>query len=76
MGYAVKPSSYRTCICGKVCKGGPALANHARTCRADAVHIALIEYCHETGKNMPSRQFITEHLEMLAERLTRHGYLK
>lgn len=32
MGHSVKPDNYQTCICGKVCKGRAAFANHAHKC--------------------------------------------
>lgn len=31
----VTPAKYVTCICGKVCKGRAAFANHARKCPAE-----------------------------------------
>lgn len=32
MGYQVTEAKYQTCICGKVCKGRAALANHGKKC--------------------------------------------
>jgi hypothetical protein len=45
MGYAVKTSNYRTCICGQVCKGGAGFANHARKCDTERVRSALAVFC-------------------------------
>ena len=45
MGYATRPENYRTCICGKVCKGRSALATHGRRCEAQRVRSALNVYC-------------------------------
>jgi hypothetical protein len=39
MGYAVKPENYRTCSCGKVCKGGSGLATHARKCPVERARV-------------------------------------
>lgn len=35
MGKPVGAAKYRTCICGKVCKGGAALVNHGRKCEVE-----------------------------------------
>lgn len=32
MGYKVTEAKYQTCICGKLCKGRAALANHGKKC--------------------------------------------
>lgn len=32
MSYTVRPEKWIACICGKVCKGRAALANHGRKC--------------------------------------------
>jgi hypothetical protein len=45
MGYAVKTSSYQTCICGRECKGRAAFANHARKCDTERVRSALAVFC-------------------------------
>ena len=44
MGYAVKPENYRTCSCGKVCKGGSGLATHARKCPVERARVELSRY--------------------------------
>lgn len=49
MGYAVKPENYRTCVCGKVCKGRSALQTHGRKCEIEQVRSALFVYCSSEG---------------------------
>ena len=47
----VKPVNYQTCICGKVCKGRLALANHGRKCNIYRVRSAMSVYC--ACENLP-----------------------
>lgn len=44
-----KPENYRTCSCGKVCKGRAALANHGRACPQECERSDLFIQSCETG---------------------------
>lgn len=61
MGYATKPENYRTCVCGKVCKGGSALSTHARACEVAQVRSALNVYCAAESLPHMSDQCLVDH---------------
>lgn len=75
MGYATKTANYRTCICGKVCKGASALATHGRACPQEQLRSALFLYCASSGEPMPTNAQIVANQDKLAEFLTTAGYL-
>jgi hypothetical protein len=70
----VKQSSYRTCICGKVCKGRAALANHGRKCPADRVRTALFVYCASNDLPMMSDAKLMANLLPVARALVDRAY--
>ena len=49
MAYEVSPKKYVTCICGRVCKGRAALANHGRKCPTEIARSEAFITGAETG---------------------------
>jgi hypothetical protein len=76
MGYKVTEAKYRTCICGKVCKGSPALGSHSKKCHAARVQSAMFMYCVDERLDIPSGAAIMANLDALTTALTEKGYLK
>lgn len=75
MGYATKPANYRTCICGKVCKGGSALATHGRKCAIERTRSAAFLWAIATMEQPLSDAAIVANHDAVARRLTELGYL-
>jgi hypothetical protein len=71
----VKPANYKTCICGKVCKGRSALQTHGRKCPAERVRSALCVWLACNGKQQVSDAFVLNNLPVLAKRLVELGAL-
>jgi len=69
MGHSVKPQNYVECVCGQVCKGRAALANHGRRCTAEQVRSAMHVYCAAEDLPPVSDTFVRAHLEVLRDRL-------
>lgn len=54
----VRPSSWVTCSCGRICKGRAGLATHARTCPIERARSAAFIAAIEQGRD--SRQAANE----------------
>ena len=65
MSYAVKAENYRTCICGRVCKGRSALSTHARACALAQVRSALSVYCAAESLPHMGDQWVVENFGQL-----------
>lgn len=51
MTASVKPQSWVTCVCGKVCKGRAAHANHGRKCPVESARAAAFVAAIERGED-------------------------
>lgn len=75
MGYNVKPENYRTCICGKVCKGGSAIATHGRKCPVERVRSAFFVWCACNDQPIVSERFVRTNLVEIARALVERNEL-
>jgi hypothetical protein len=58
-GWHVGQGKWQTCICGKVCKGQAALANHSRRCDLALAYSEAYIAAIESGQPVPTeRQFL------------------
>lgn len=56
----VKSENYQRCVCGKVCRGRAALANHGRGCPAERERAAAFIAAIESGKGICNRKESTD----------------
>ena len=69
----VKPENYRTCVCGKVCKGRSALANHAAKCDRVAVRRQFDLWCWNSGLKFVSDAFFNANFDSIVIKMESSG---
>lgn len=58
-GWTVSEAKWKTCVCGKVCKGRAGLSNHGNKCDVEVARRQLWTICIEKGiKPLTHQQFI------------------
>ena len=75
MGYKVTEAKYRTCICGKVCKGLSALQTHGRACPKSQVRRAAYIAAIELGNKPLSDAQVLANYDLVVSRLIELGQL-
>lgn len=63
MGFdGVSPSKYQTCICGKVCKGKAAFANHGKKCPIERARSeAFLKACFNREPMLTDEMFLAQY---------------
>lgn len=75
MGYKVTEAKYKTCICGKVCKGLSALQTHGRACPKSQVRRAAYIAAIELGIRQLTDAEVVDNYDVLVPRLIELGHL-
>ena len=65
----VKASNYQTCVCGQVCRGRAALANHAGKCERNAIRAAFDMWCFKSGLAFVSDEFFNANFDAITAKL-------
>ena len=70
MSNPVKTANYQTCVCGQVCKGRAALANHATKCEKSTIRRRFDSWCWESGLAFVSDNFFNANFDAIAAKFS------